>query len=42
MKYYVIDMNNRIFTTLKDDEEGARLIAEEIVGFYITDEDLVW
>lgn len=42
MKYYVIDMNNRIFTTLKDDKEGARLIAEEIGGFYITDEDLVW
>lgn len=42
MKYYVIDMNNRIFATLKDDEEGARLIAEEISGFYITDEDLVW
>ena len=42
MKYYVIDMNNRVFTTLKDDEEGARLIAEEIGGFYITDEDLVW
>lgn len=42
MTYYIIDANNRIFTTLKDDEGGARLIAEEIGGFYITDEDLVW
>lgn len=42
MTYYIIDTNNRIFTTVKNDEEGARFIAEEIGGFYMTDEDFVW
>lgn len=41
MTYYVISDNFKLVCTTADEDE-ARLIASEVGGTYMTDEDFVW